>query len=324
MPYDLTNLLVIGISSRALFNLEEENRIFEEKTLEEYIQYQLDHENESLKPGTAFPLVKGLLALNERHTHRLVEVIVMSKNSPDTGLRILNSIGHYGLDITRTALTGGEPLAPYLDAFDIDLFLSKSESDVQAAIDAGFAAALLYDPPADTSAKDDKVRIAFDADAVLFDEESEAIYKQRGLEAFFENERNNADKPLPEGPFAKLLKTLSKMQQELDPREPPVRIAIVTARNSPAHARVIKTLRAWGVRVDAAFFLGGVSKDKVLKAFGAQIFFDDQEVHLGLASIVVPSGRVPYRIGSVLRELAESRPVESENSETNNMATEGT
>jgi 5'-nucleotidase len=261
MPYDLTNLLVIGISSRALFNLEEENRIFEEKTLEEYIQYQLDHENEILKPGTAFPLVKGLLALNEQNTHRLVEVIVMSKNSPDTGLRMLNSIMHYGLDITRAALTGGEPLAPYLGAFDIDLFLSKSESDVQAAIDAGFAAALLYDPPADASAKDDKVRIAFDADAVLFDEESEAIFKQHGLDAFFENERKNADKPLPEGPFAKLLKTLSKMQKELDPKEPPVRIAIVTARNSPAHARVIKTLRTWGVRVDATFFLGGVSKE---------------------------------------------------------------
>jgi len=201
--------------------------------------------------------------------------------------------------------------------------LSKSESDVQAAIDAGFAAALLYDPPAGAPAKDDKVRIAFDADAVLFDEESEAIFKQHGLEAFFENERKNADKPLPEGPFAKLLKTLSKMQKELDPKEPPVRIAIVTARNSPAHARVIKTLRAWGVRVDAAFFLGGGSKDKVLKAFGAQIFFDDQEIHLDLAATVVPSGRVPYRTGSMLQELTKSRAVVSENSDTNTMGTEG-
>lgn len=304
MPYSLSNLLVIGISSRALFDLGKEAQIYKEKGLDEYIQYQLEHEDKVLKPGTAFPLVKGLLALNERK-ERLVEVIVMSKNSPDTGLRIFNSIEHHGLDITRVALTGGEPLARYLEAFDIDLFLSKSESDVQAAIDAGFAAALLYDPPTEHTTQADKVRIAFDADAVLFSEESEAIYKNQGLAAFFENERQNANKPLQEGPFAKLLKALSTMQQGFDPADAPVRIAIVTARNSPAHERVIKTLRAWGVRVDAAFFLGGIQKDKVLKAFGAQIFFDDQEVHLGLASAVVPSGRVPYKTGSVLNQGSE-------------------
>ncbi|WP_088893323.1 5'-nucleotidase [Leptolyngbya ohadii] len=300
MAYDLSRLLVIGISSRSLFDLEEEAQIFEEKGLEEYIQHQLDREDQILKPGTAFPLVKGLLALNQQKGERLVEVIVMSRNSPDTGLRIFNSIKHYGLDITRAAFSGGEPLASYLDAFNVDLFLSKSKSDVQAAIDKGFAAALLYNPPDFSSDGLNQVRIAFDADAVLFSEESEAIYKTQGLEAFYENERSNADMPLQEGPFAKLLKTLSIMQQGFEPSEAPVRIAIVTARNSPAHERVIKTLRAWGVRVDAAFFLGGVSKDKVLKAFGAQIFFDDQEVHLGLASTVVPSGLVPYRTNSVL------------------------
>jgi 5'-nucleotidase len=303
VPYDLSKLLVIGISSRTLFNLEEEARIFKEEGLEKYIEYQLAHENDVLKPGTAFPLVKNLLKLNENKKERLVEVIIMSKNSPDTGLRIFNSIKHYNLDITRTALTGGEPLATYLEAFDVDLFLSKSEKDVQAAIDAGFAAAMLYAPPTNGSNEVmDKVRIAFDADAVLFSEESEAIYKEKGLEAFYENERRNVDKPLQKGPFAKLLKTLSIIQQEFEPANAPVRIAIVTARNSPAHERVIKTLRAWGVRVDMAFFLGGISKDKILKAFKAQIFFDDQEVHLGLASAVVPSGKVPYRSDSVLTQ----------------------
>lgn len=300
MSYDLSQLLVIGISSRALFDLEQENLIFKEQGLEPYIQYQLEHENEVLKPGTAFPLVKGLLALNQLQEERLVEVIVMSKNSPDTGLRIFNSIEHYELDITRAALSGGEALAPYLEAFEIALFLSKSETDVQAAVDAGVASAMLYDPPNKSATEIDKVRIAFDADAVLFSEESEAIYREKGLDAFYENERKNVDKPLQEGPFAKLLKTLSIIQQGFDPVEAPVRIAIVTARSSPAHERVIKTLRLWGVRVDAAFFLGGISKDKILEAYGAQIFFDDQEVHLGLASAVVPAGLVPYPSTSVL------------------------
>ncbi|MEO0535590.1 MAG: 5'-nucleotidase [Cyanobacteria bacterium P01_A01_bin.123] len=300
--FDLSRLLVIGISSRALFDLEEEAKVYDEQGLEPYIQYQLEHEDKILLPGTAFPLVQGLLSVNQHQSERLVEVIIMSRNSPDTGLRIFNSIKHYNLDITRAALSGGEPLAPYLEAFAVDLFLSKSKSDVQASIDAGVAAALLYDPPNLTPQAVDQVRIAFDADSVLFSEESEAIYQSKGLEAFYENERKNANKPLQEGPFAKLLKTLSVIQQSFDQANSPVRIAIVTARSSPAHERVINTLRAWGVRVDAAFFLGGVSKDKVLKAFGAQIFFDDQEVHLGLASAVVPSGLVPYRTDSVLHQ----------------------
>lgn len=303
MPYDLSKLLVIGISSRALFDLKHEAKIFKDEGLEKYIDYQLEHENDVLKPGTAFPLVKNLLELNKLKGERLVEVIVMSKNSPDTGLRIFNSIKHYNLDITRAALTGGEPLANYLEGFNVDLFLSKSNEDVGTAIDAGFAAAMLYDPPQNDSIEmTDKVRIAFDADAVLFSEESEAIYKTQGLEAFYENERQNVNKPLQEGPFAKLLIALSKMQKGFEPANAPVRIAIVTARNSPAHERVIKTLRAWDVRVDAAFFLGGISKDQILKAFKAQIFFDDQEVHLGLASAVVPSGLVPYRSDSILTQ----------------------
>lgn len=306
MAFDLSSCLVVGVSSRSLFNLEAENKIFEEQGRETYIQYQLDHEDEVLEPGTAFSLIKALLALNDRvQDRRLIEVVVMSRNSPDTGLRVLNSIRHYGLDITRAALTGGEPLASYLEAFKVDLFLSRSLPDVQAAIDAGFAAAQIYDPPTDYSPDPERIRIAFDADAVLFSEESERIYKERGIEAFFRNERDNAKKPLPEGPFAKLLKTLSTLQYEIDPNDPPVRVAIVTARNSPAHERVIRTLRSWKVRVDAAFFLGGVTKAEILKAFKAHIFFDDQEVHLGLASTMVPSGRVPYKTGSPLLPAAQ-------------------
>lgn len=299
MPLDLSKALVVGISSRALFDLEEENKIYEEEGLKPYSRYQLEHEDEVLNPGTAFPLVEALLKLNEGHEERVVEVVVMSRNSPDTGLRIFNSLDHYSLDITRTALTGGEPLAPYLRAFHVDLFLSKDAVDVQAAIDAGVAAAHVYDPPPGFKPDTEKVRIAFDYDGVLVSEESEKIYQKEGLKAFLEHERNNADRPLPEGPFAKLLTTLSQLQRNADPADRPVRIAVVTARNRPAHERVIRTLRAWDVQVDSAFFMGGIPKDEVLKAFRAHIFFDDQEVHLGLASAVVPSAKVPYKTSPI-------------------------
>lgn len=299
-PYKLNDKLVIGISSRALFDLERENEIFEMQHEEAYACYQREHENVPLTPGTAFPLIKALLNLNRLiPDRRLVEVVVMSKNSPDTGLRAFNSIEHYGLDITRAAFTRGDSLATYLEAFDVDLFLSKHEGDVQAAIDSGVAAAVLYEPPEELSDDPTEIRIAFDGDAVLFSDESERIYKEQGLEAFLEHERKNRDNNLPEGPFAKLLKTLSLVQKQFEPGRCPVKIALVTARSSPTHARVVHTLRAWGVTIDKAFFLGGVAKDKVLKAFGAQIFFDDQDAHLATASRLVPSARVPYRGGAL-------------------------
>ncbi len=302
MPYSLDGLLVIGISSRALFDLSREDGIFQTEGLAAYSSYQREHEEEILPPGTAFPLVQALLKLNELNDKRLVEVIIMSRNSPDTGLRIFHTIQHYGLDITRAALTGGESIVPYFQAFNLDLLLSREESEVQAAIDAGIAAALLYHPPPGLAPQDQRVRIAFDGDAVLFADEAELVYKQQGLAAFCTHEQERADQPLPAGPFAKFLHTLSTIQQQVPPEQAPVRIALVTARSSPAHERVIKTLRSWGVRVDAAFFLGGLPKQAVLQAFGAQIFFDDQEVHLEPASQVVPSGRVPYRSDSPLRQ----------------------
>jgi 5'-nucleotidase len=244
-----------------------------------------------------------LLNLNSLAKERLVEVIVMSRNSPETGIRVLNSLKHYGLDITRSAFTGGEPLHGYMEAFEVDLFLSKEETDVQKVIDSGTAAAaLIFAPPSNFQPETSTVRIAFDADAVIFSDESEQIYKISGLSAFHKNESKNATVPLKEGPYAKLLKKLSKIQLKMDTgvELSPLRLAIVTARSSPSHMRVLNTLREWDVYVDEAFFLGGLPKDKILKAFKAHIFFDDQETHLVPARSVVPSARVPYKSSSPL------------------------
>ena len=309
MALDLSDVLVIGISSRALFELEDSNDLFIKEGLEAYREHQFVNEKEILKKGTAFALVEALLELNRLSDKKLVEVIVMSRNSPDTGLRVFNSIAHYGLEISRAAFSGGTALSPYLNAFEVDLFLSKSEEDVQAAIDSGVAAATLYAPPKEHKLEGDKIRIAFDADAVIFSEESEHIYKREGLEAFLAHEAQNANTPMKEGPFAKLLMTLSFLQQHFEKDKSPVRIAIVTARNSPAHERVVQTLRTWGVSVDEAFFLGGLSKDKILEAYQAHIFFDDQDAHLEGASKLVPSGKVPYKTGSPLNTETKTKDV---------------
>lgn len=292
MPLNLDNKLVVGVSSRALFDLEEENTIFEQQGLDAYSQYQLDHETDVLKPSTAFPLVKALHKLNADGKH-LTEIIIMSKNSADTSLRIFNSIQHYGIEVSRAALVGGVPISPYLNAFRTDLFLSANEADVQEAINANIAAGIICSH-AEINPTDDikQIRIAFDGDAVIFSDESERIYQEKGLAAFAQHEAENAQKPLPEGPFAKLLKTISIMQKGFSSDKSPIRTALVTARNAPAHERVIRTLRAWDVRIDEAFFMGGVEKSEVLKAFGAHIFFDDQTVHTDLASKLVPAARV--------------------------------
>ena len=316
MAYDLSDKLVVAISSRALFDLEHENQIFENNGIEAYARYQIEHENTVLPKGTAFPLVEALLSLNEKFEEPIVEVIILSSNSPETGLRVFNSISEYGLDIVRAAFTGGEAKHPYLEAFNIDLFLSRNEKEVQDAIDQGVAAALVYDAPRDYHPNQKEIRIAFDADAVVFSDESELIYKQEGLEAFYENENANAENAMNEGPFAKLLKTLSKIKEKDDSL---LKIAIVTARNSPAHKRVILTLRKWGCKIDEMFFLGGVAKDKVLKAFNAHIFFDDQDYHVGPASQLIPSGRVPYKSDSKLHQFqqhqVEQQPEYHENHE---------
>ena len=297
MSLDLKNKLVVGISSRALFDLEEENKIFVEQGLNAYEEYQIQHENDVLKPGTAFPLVKALHNLN-CVDQRLTEIIIMSKNSANTSLRIFKSVEEYGLDISRAALVGGASISPYLLSFKTDLFLSADEKDVQDAINANIAAGIICthnDLPIDAEQEINQIRIAFDGDAVIFSDESERIYQESGLNAFAEHERKNAQNPLSEGPFAKLLKTISIVQKQFSIDNMPIRTALVTARNAPAHERVIRTLRAWDVRIDEAFFLGGIDKSEVLKAFGANIFFDDQSIYTDPASKLVPAARVPYK-----------------------------
>lgn len=300
MAFNLEHRLVIGVSSRALFDMSLENEIFERQGVKAYCDYQLEHENEIMKPGPGFALVKALLNINKMPGQEgRVEVIIMSRNSPDTSLRVFNTIKEYGLDITRAVLASGASLAPYLSAFKTDLFLSAYEDDVQMAIDSGIAAGIICSDGIHTYEQDcelSQIRIAFDGDAVLFSDESEQIYQSDGLDAFAENEKKNAENPLKAGPFAKFLKTISDLQKEFDTELVPIRTALVTARNAPAHERVIRTLRAWNVRIDEAFFLGGIQKKEVLKAFGAHIFFDDQAVHTGPASEVVPSARVPYKM----------------------------
>ena len=296
MALKLDDKLVVGISSRALFDMEEENRIFETQGLEAYAAYQTEHENDVLKPGTAFPLIKALHRHNADGQYQ-TEIIVMSRNSADTSLRVFHSIEHYGLQISRAALVGGASIAPYLNAFRTDLFLSANEDDVRDALSANVAAGLICshaELPIDPNREAGQIRIAFDGDAVLFSDEAERIYQDQGLEAFAAHELANARKPLPEGPFAKLLRSISTIQKQYPTDASPIRTALVTARNAPAHERVIRTLRAWDVRIDEAFFLGGIQKSDILKAFDANIFFDDQTVHTDPASKVVPAARVPY------------------------------
>lgn len=247
MGFELSGKLVIGVSSRALFDLSYENEIFEKEGVEAFSRYQLEHENDILKPGPGFSLIQALLHINTLPGQEgRVEVIVMSRNSADTSLRVFHSIHAYGLNITRAVLAGGSSLAPYLSAFQTDLFLSADEGDVQKAIDSGIAAGIIYSDGIhtyDCSGEHDCIRIAFDGDAVLFSDESEKIYQEKGLEAFEDNERAQASNPMAEGPFAAFLKTISQLQREFPPCQSPIRTALVTSRSAPAHERVIRTDR---------------------------------------------------------------------------------
>lgn len=327
MPLDLSQTLVVGISATALFDLTEADGVFRAKFAEdkqtavsEYRAYMLARENDPLEDGTGMPLVKALLALNKYKTAEasspLVEVVVMSRNSPETGVRVFNNIRSRRLPISRHAFTGGESVVNYLDAFDVDLFLTTNVKDAQRVIDDGnCAAAIVKLPPSDRAAPpENQVRIAFDGDAVLFDDSSELVYKTKGLDGFHSNEDSQQDVPMPEGPYATLLEKLSHLQKRLpfSVEFSPVHIAIVTARSSPAEMRVIKTLRHWGVYVNEIFFLGGVEKAKVLKAFRAHIFFDDQDLHLDPAAKHVPAGKVPYRTNSPLNNVQASQRKDGE------------
>lgn len=290
--------LVVAISSRALFDLDESHRIFEEHGKEAFCQYQIEHEEELLQPGVAYTLVSKLLAINEFLGQPTVEVILLSRNSADTGLRVFNSIQHHGLAISRAAFTSGESPFSYIAAFGADLFLSSDAGDVRKALAAGHAAAtiLASNKP---SSESGQLRIAFDGDAVLFSDESERIYREQGLEAFTEYETQEARKPLTGGPFKPFLATLHRIQTLFATDEAPIRTALVTARAAPAHERVVRTLRAWNIRIDEAIFLGGLAKGPFLRAFGADIFFDDQQGHCDSASQHVATGHVPHGVANV-------------------------
>lgn len=290
MPTDISHKLVIAISSRALFDLDDSNQIYEKEGVDKYAEYQIAHENDILKPGIAFTLVKKLLSLNTKGD--FVEIILLSRNSADTGLRIFNSIAHYGLSITRAAFTSGESPYQYAKAFHAHLFLSANPEDVEKALCDDCAAATLL-PSQMQSGNEHELRIAFDGDAVLFSNESEKIYKSKGLEAFTEHEVSDAKNPLLGGPFKGFLKALQHIQQQFPAENCPIRTALVTARQAPTHERVIRTLRAWDIRIDEALFLGGLSKGEFLKAFQADIFFDDQAVHCDSAAQHVTTAHVP-------------------------------
>ena len=312
-----TRLLTVAVTSRALFNLEEGHALFEREGLAAYSAYQRDHEDDILEPGVAFPVVRKLLALNQSAPAHAphVDVILLSRNSADTGLRIFNSIAHYGLDIIRATFTSGQATWPYVRPFRTDLFLSTNPESVRQALHYGIAAATLLPPtsPAalvppnsdeNTQANpppSTQLRIAFDADAVVFSDESERISQEQGLEAFGRHERARARDPLSGGPFRQFLAALQALQAAfpLGP-DAPIRTALVTARSAPAHERVIRTLRQWGVRLDEALFLGGLDKGPFLEAFGADIFFDDS-IH-NIASALrhqrVAAGHVPHGVSN--------------------------
>lgn len=294
--------LVIAISSRALFDLEEAHQVYQEQGVDAYCQYQVKHENEILKEGVAFPLVKKLLALNEGTTLPRVEVILLSRNSADTGLRVFNSIKHYGFDITRAAFSSGQSPYRYAKPFGAHLFLSSDPDDVSAALNSGLAAATILPSKANHS-QDDLLRIAFDGDAVLFSDVAERVFQECGLEKFVESETAAAETPLPGGPFKEFLAALHYIQNDFPSKQSPIRTALVTARCAPAHERVIRTLRAWNIRIDEALFLGGRSKGKFLSAYGADLFVDDQQSHCDTARLYVPTGHVPNGVTNLNHQL---------------------
>jgi len=288
--------LVVAISSSALFDLSESHRVFSEEGLKSYADYQIARENEPLAPGVAFPLVRKLLALNDRlQQPGRVEVILLSRNTADTGLRVFNSIQHHDLSITRAAFTGGAAPYRYMRPFRCQLFLSANPVDVAEALDNGMAAASIL-PAAASPNRGSVLKFAFDGDAVIFSDEAEQVYQEEGLAVFAESEQKSADKPLSGGPFKPFLEELHRIQSEFPKGESPIRLALVTARSAPAHERVIKTLRAWHIRIDESLFLGGMSKAEFLAAYEADIFFDDQAEHCQLASEVVPSAHVLHGI----------------------------
>ena len=292
MPISLDGQLVVAISSRALFDFEEENQVFEAEDDRAYMQLQLQRLEHAAKPGVAFSLVNKLLAFNQGAASPKVEVVILSRNDPVSGMRVFRSCQHYGLPIQRGVFTRGESPWRYLKPLNANLFLSTNEADVRSALGAGVPAARVYPHSARaSSAHPHEVRIAFDGDAVLFSDEAEQVFQSAGLDAFQAHERDSAGEPLAAGPFKPLLEALKRLQHE-PAQAMRLRTALVTARSAPAHERAIRTLMNWDIEIDEAMFLGGLPKGTFLREFEPDFFFDDQTGHIENASAHVPAGHV--------------------------------
>jgi 5'-nucleotidase len=295
--------LTIAIASSALFDLGAADVIFREQGKEAYRTYQNAHEAEILAPGVAFPFIRRLLAVNRASSaHPLVEVVLLSRNDPDTGVRVRNSLDHHGLSIARAVFTGGRSPWHYIDVFEASLFLSGNQQDVQEAIALGYPAGRVM-PGIVIDDDDDELRLGFDFDGVLADDEGERFYKEQGLARFHANERDQANLALSPGPLQRLLTQVAAVQaaerlnQQQQPHyRPLIRTAIITARSAPADRRVIASLRAWGVTVDESFFIGDLPKDRVLKKFRPHLFFDDKPDNAKLAAGAAPTVHVPFGI----------------------------
>ena len=288
--------LIIGISSRALFDLDDSHKIFEKEGVDAYKEHQILNEDKILNPGNAFGLVKKILDINNLYeSNDRVEVILLSRNSADTGLRVFNSIEAHNLDITRAVFCGGESPHKYVKDFNIDLFLSSSDEDVRMAIESNVASATIISGNSNFKQDSHLLKIAFDGDAVIFSDESEKVFHEKGMSAFIKNEIKGHNSLEP-GPMKPFLMELNKLQGEFSLEDCPIRTALVTARSAPTHKRVIKTLREWGVRIDESLFLGGMSKEDFLRSFQADIFFDDQLKNIVDASGRITSAHVPYGV----------------------------
>jgi 5'-nucleotidase len=300
MPYSVDGKLVVAISSRALFDFEDENRVFERDGEAAYIALQFARLDTPARQGVAFPLIKKLLAFNTPKAQR-VEVVILSKNDPVSGLRVFRSAAMAGLPLERGVFTRGRNPYKYLDALKANLFMSASEADVMSALEANCPAARVYPESAQAASRHaGEVRIAFDGDAVLFSDEAEAVYQRDGLEAFTRHETANALQPLPPGPFKPLLEALHRLQAAAGTDVPlRVRTALVTARSAPAHERAVRTLMEWNIAVDEAMFLGGLDKAAFLKAFEPDFYFDDQHGHVDSARLHVAAGHVPFGVANL-------------------------
>ncbi|XP_013875440.1 cytosolic 5'-nucleotidase 1A [Austrofundulus limnaeus] len=303
------NAVTIAVSSRTLFDLVAERKVFEEEGLETYVAHQVEHEHEPLKPGAAFPFVKALMNVNARlralypDSEELFDIVLMTNNHAQVGVRLINSINHYGLTIERFCMTGGKSPIGYLKAYLTNLYLSRDSKKVTEAIEEGIAAATMFRPTADAGLSDTQLRVAFDGDAVLFSDESEIIVKQHGLDTFFEHEKKFENKPLAQGPLKCFLEALGKLQRKFYAKNErlncPIRTFLVTARSAASSgARVLKTLRSWGLEIDEALFLAGAPKGPLLQKIKPHIFFDDQMFHIeGAQEMGTISAHVPYGIG---------------------------